>query len=403
MRNTQDLKDFMERWADACLPSRDMLLEYLPICGGLLYEDESTVREVSSLLRRNMESWAMSNSPAYRDMGEGFVTRDELVHTSMWHVGSALGESARMATSGSTTGRPFGYLRWDPSLRAIEADNHYDLVMDEFGMPETPHVLNMFNSVMYEPSLDVTVRTDSENFMDHHGLKRRAVVHYVNFKAMERDRNSYMRHILGYLGRRRVDVIFAPGSTINALCDIMRKHKRRDRLCSLVSNTNERLLPSDREFLLEGRADYVCDHMRSWDGGATFFTCRHGTYHLMDNISWAEEMEGRLVCTDYFNIASPFVRYWNGDYCRIAPEYVRCECGRLFRPFEFMESRPFSLKGLCILDIRKKIESLSLCGIKRVLCGLNTIDVVSSEEISDENMRAIEAVAGNFKFRFLVE
>jgi len=403
MRNTQELTEFVEKWKGECLPSKEMLHDYFPLCRWVMYQEEELVREVVSLLRSNIKSWASSNSPVYAQIEDEILTRERLMDGSRWHAPSVSNESARMSTSGSTTGYPFGYLRWDPSLYPIEADNHYDLVMDEFGMPRTPHILNMFNSKMYDSSLAVTVREDSQNFMDHHGLKRRAFVHYVNFKAMERDRQSYMRHIMGHLVRNRVDVIFAPGSTINALCDAVRKSKRRDRLCSLVSNTNERLLPSDREFLLDGRAEWVCDHMRCWDGGASFFTCRHGTYHLMDNLSWAEESEGRLVCTDYFNLASPFVRYWNGDYCSISNSYTRCVCGRLFRPFEFMESRPFSLKGLCILDIRKKIESLSVLGIKRVLCGLNTIDVVSSEKISDENMRAIEAVAENFKFRFLVE
>jgi hypothetical protein len=183
----------------------------------------------------------------------------------------------------------------------------------------------------------------------------------------------------------------------------MRKHKRRDRLCSLVSNTNERLLPSDREFLLEGRADHVCDHMRSWDGGATFFTCRHGTYHLMDNISWAEEMEGRLVCTDYFNIASPFVRYWNGDYCRIGKEYRRCECGRLYREFEFVESRPFSLKGVCMRQIKEGLKALDIPGIKEVRCCSNHLDIVSTKPIPKEDRRRIASLTDRFAFRFVVE
>lgn len=403
MRNTQSLKSFLKRWADSHLPSKDLLLEYAPICGGLMFEDEALVRDVTSLLLRNIESWARSNSSVYGEREFEYMTRGDLMNPSLWHVSSVSHESARMATSGTTSGTPFRYLRWDPALMTIEAENHYDLVLDEFFVRDEPSILNLFNSVMYDPSRLVTVRSDSNNFMDHHGSRRRASVHYANFALMEKDRRAYMGFIVGYLMSNEIDVLFAPGSTINTICEIMRSHNVSQRICHLVSNTNERMLRSDRTFLLGGRSTWVCDHMRSWDGGATFFTCRHGTYHLMDNLSWVEEMDGRLVSTDYFNLASPFLRYWNGDHCSLEDSYRRCGCGRLYRPFRFLESRPFSLKGLCILDLRKKIDSLSISCVKQVLCGLNTIDIVSSEKISDENMRAIEAVAENFKFRFLVE
>lgn len=403
MRNTQNLKNFLARWSDSHLPSKELLLEYTPICGSLMFEDEELVRGVTSLLFRNIESWARSNSRVYGEREFEFMTRENLMNPSLWHVPSVSHESARMATSGTTNGTPFRYLRWEPSLMTIEAENHYDLILDEFFVREEPHILNLFNSVMYDPSRLVTVRSDSANFMDHHGARRRASVHYCNFALMEKDRQAYMRFIVGYLMSNEIDVVFAPGSTINGMCEIMSSNNVSQRLCHLVSNTNERMLRSDRVFLLRGRSTWVCDHMRAWDGGATFFTCRHGTYHLMDNLSWVEEVEGRLVSTDYFNLASPFLRYWNGDNCSMEDSYRRCGCGRLYRPFRFLESRPFAMKGLRILDLRKKIDELSISGIKRVVCGLNTVDIVSSEKISDENMRAIEAVAEKFEFRFLVE
>ena len=78
------------------------------------------------------------------------------------------------------------------------------------------------------------------------------------------------------------------------------------------------------------------------------FTCKEKTYHLCDNLSWSEEIDGKLITTDYFSLPSPFIKYWNGDLCKIFDKYRRCECGRLFRNFEFVESRPFSLKGLLL-------------------------------------------------------
>jgi hypothetical protein len=144
--------------------------------------------------------------------------------------------------------------------------------------------------------------------------------------------------------------------------------------------------------------------MRCWDGGASFFTCKHGTYHLMDNLSWCEQgPNNELICTDYFNLASPFVRYWNGDYCKIEKEYSRCSCGRLYREFELLESRPFSLKGRCIAEIRDGLKRLGIRGIKQVRCSTDCLNVVSNRALEDNEKSMISALDGNFVFKFHVE
>jgi hypothetical protein len=151
-----------------------------------------------------------------------------------------------------------------------------------------------------------------------------------------------------------------------------------------------------------GYAGNVCDHMRCWDGGAGFWTCLHGTYHLMDNLSWAEESDGRLVCTDYFNLAAPFFRYWNGDFCRITDTYQRCECGRLYRDFEFLENRPFALKGRSILEIRETISMLGLKEVKRVSSSSDSVVITSFRPIPDHKKREITN-RHRLKFKFVVE
>ena len=164
-------------------------------------------------------------------------------------------------------------------------------------------------------------------------------------------------------------------------------------------------MPSDAKFLFldNGYFDDACDHMRCWDGGATFYTCKHRNYHLMDNLAWVEEVDGRMICTDYFNLASPFVRYWNGDYCKIGKEYRRCECGRLYREFEFMQSRPFSLKGVCMKEIKDGLKVLGIPGIKEVRCSQSHLDVVSVVPISQEDRLKIASLSDKFPFRFLTE
>lgn len=402
MRNTQGLKEFISKWKAMPLPSKEMLYEYRPFCRDLLFEDEDVVRDAISLLKKNIEHWARIFSPIYSEPRE-FVSKTELSNSEAWYVNSEIKDSQPMASSGSTTGIPFRYLRWEPFLYFIEGDNHYDLIMDEFEMPERPRILYMFNSNQYEESHLITVKDDSKNFMEHHGTSRRAEVHYVNFKRMKENQVEFFHDLVSHMQSNHFDVIFAPGPSINSLCHYVSKNNLTKKACRLVSNTNERLLPEDASFLLDQVSDYVCDHMRCWDGGATFFTCRHGNYHLMDNLAWCDEMDGKLISTDYFSLPSPFVNYWNGDRCSIGKSYMRCECGRLYRDFEFLENRPFSLKGMSINDLRRTIEKINSKSIKQVRCGLNTIDIISSEEISELEKGEISKSAERFEFRFIVE
>lgn len=402
MRNTQDLKNFVHKWSSEHIPNKQILYEYMPFCSGLLYEDEDLVRETTNLLRRNILQWKIENCPKISSVDD-VISKDHLIEKSGWYVDSMMHESQPMATSGSTNGLPFEYRRWEPFLYFIEGQNHYDMILDEFGTPDRPKIMYFFNTSMYDKSLDVTVRDDSFNFMEHHGTKRRAEVHYPNFKRFQESRDEYLSRLSYYLMANKMDVIFAPGPTINALCSRIKKvYKWIHKFAELVSNSNERLLPEDANFLLMGYAANVCDHMRCWDGGAGFWTCKHGTYHLMDNLSWCEEIDGKLISTDYFSLPCPFVRYWNGDFCRITDTYSRCECGRLYRDFEFLENRPFAVKGRSILEIRETISKLGLKQVKRVTCSTDRIIITSFSEIPEHKKQMLRN-RHHLEFDFLVE
>ena len=396
------MKDFISKWNKKLLPSKDILFDYRPICRNLLYEDENLVREVLSLLKINITKCAKKLSPVYSQHLD-FMSKENLLDKSRWYVKDILHETANMATSGSTTGLPFSYLRWEPFLYFIEGLNHYDLIMDEFEVAKTPDVLYFFNSKNYEENKVVTCSNQSKNFMEHHGTARIANVHYVNFKMFLDQKEYFFDQLIEHISKNPIDVCFAPGPVINSLCWFLKKKDTNIKICKLLSNSNEQILNDDVCFLFDGYVDDICDHMRCWDGGASFFTCKQKTYHLMDNLSWCVDIDNKLVSTDYFSLPCPFVNYWNGDYCRIENNYKRCECGRLYREFEFLENRPFSIKGTCFKDIKDKIEKLNLPSIKHVRCGLNTIDVVISEKISTQNKHAISSISDKFDFKFIVE
>jgi len=85
-------------------------------------------------------------------------------------------------------------------------------------------------------------------------------------------------------------------------------------------------LPATLRSRLTAQGWDVRDQMRSWDGGATFYTCPQGTAHWVGVVADVSTGDGRLVSTDLLNLAQPHVDYWNGDEVRAEP--VACRCGR---------------------------------------------------------------------------
>jgi hypothetical protein len=392
--------------AESAIISREEMLGLLDHVRDLMSKDEATVRKCTDALRHNIEGWARVNSPKY-PLDRPFVSKDDLADKNGWYAGAVAFESAEVGTTGSTTGNSFKYMRWMPAFEKIEWNHHYDMVLDEFGVRSDPHVLYFF-SEHYKTDGSEPVACfgcPSHLNMNNHGSKRSPVVHYANFAQYQRDPEGFFRSLFEYLAENRMDVFFTSPPQISSMCNYIRKFGVTGRLGGLLSSTGDKISPADAYFLFvqNGYFDQVCDHMRCWDGGATFYTCRHRNYHLMDNLCWAEEIDGKMVCTDYFNLASPFVRYWNGDYCRIGKEYRRCECGRLYREFEFVESRPFSLKGVCMREIKEGMRSLDIPGIKEVRCCSNHLDVVSTRPIPHEDRVRIASLTDKFAFRFVVE
>lgn len=396
---------FLERWSNASRPSSELLREYLSFCSRLPMADEKSFLEVTSLLRRNAEMWAHEYSEVYLKY-KPFYCKEDLEDKRSWYVSRSEEDSVDTHTSGSSTGFHFMYRRMRSTFEEIEWDNHYDMVLDEFEIRSNPNVLYFFpNHFKKEGDRPFFLSSGPQPYLNSHGRSRNSIVHYANFDMYKSDPSGFFRALFDYVYKNDIDVFFSSGPQINSLCHHIRKFGFNGRLGRLLSQTNEMLMQDDAEFLFieNGYFDKICDHMRCWDGGASFFTCRFGNYHLMDNLSWCDELDGRLISTDYFNLASPFVRYWNGDMCRISEGLSRCECGRLFREFEFLENRPFSLGGVCLGELRRKMMGLGLGGIKQVRCYIDSINVVSSRELSMEEKNSISSLEPSFFFKFSVE
>ena len=347
--------------------SEKLLDSYVEVADTILYQDEATLRYYQDSLEKNIVSWALEHSNVYKTLyqPDRIFTKDDLLDKDNWYVPQLKGNSGIRSTSGSTTGDPFSYSIYNRYSRFLIDDQHWSLILKEFGLYHHSikiTILYYFKDTLSVFSDNSFVKSDhavSNQFQYNHGSKD-CSVDYINFKQFGSSSEWY-EQLFNYLSETKIDIIISTGPVINQLCEEIRKRNYSKKLCYLLSHSNEFPLIRDFEFLKTNQLiDYHCDHMRCWDGGATFFTCKFGTYHLLDNITYHKSVDNKLVSTDYFSLASPFVNYWNGDICSIGNDYVRCECGRLYRPFKMLQNRPFALKGSTKLtSIKQQISQLS--------------------------------------------
>ena len=118
---------------------------------------------------------------------------------------------------------------------------------------------------------------------------------------------------------------------------------------ALAIITGETLYPHTEAFA-KSIFTRVTNKMRCWDGGLTFYPCRAGTKHVLDELCGVEcdPVTQQLFVTDYFNTVTPFIRYCNGDRGLI--EVQQCVCGRFGTVFT-----EFYGKELTSLRLRNKI------------------------------------------------
>lgn len=267
--------------------AREALLSYMGVCNYLMYEDEDVVRDVTGTLREKISKWARDKSEVYSNL-EGIISKSELEDKDKWYVKEVQNEWQRTSTSGSTTGKPFHYLRWAPSFDAIEWGSHYDMVLDEFGIGPNPQVMYFFSDYYKKKDGEFILKSGKSHIMlNNHGMARNPTVHYVNFDMYKENQRDFFSYLFEYLEENPIDVLFTSGPQIRSMCNYSIELEAKHKFGKLLSNTNEKIRSEDISFLLERDFfDHACDHMRCWDGGAGFFTCSQGTYHLMDHLSW---------------------------------------------------------------------------------------------------------------------
>jgi hypothetical protein len=351
----------------------DLLLNtYLTLCGDLTKTDPDTIVRAQQILGRAITTYAYHRSPVYRDLIDISVLKDkkclnlirnafqvnkfDLLDKSRWYTEDF--SSTENSTSG-TTGAPFKYKVWNDAFVPIEKDRHYGNVLDEYGLTGEVNVLYMVsgfkpsNSTVVEygkAKIKVAEGDDIANYVARilasHG-RTGAKMHHIEFgEDAYFNIKDYCDFLVKYSQDKKIDVLLASGGLYELLCThlITSESTEYPHLYKLLSNTGDRVNRDTLEFLVEaGVANNWCDHMRCWDGGVSFFTCEHHTYHLLEDLAYVYSDESdKLVSVDFFSYPSPFVNYSNGDYCQVEEKWEKCDCGRWHRPFKFMNRRPRS-------------------------------------------------------------
>jgi hypothetical protein len=393
--------DFLE----SDLGHEETLEMYKLFCTRLMYMDQEVIRLVTSKLRKGVEEYARSRSGVYRDNSEDKIYDRRDLAGADWLVDLPVERINNHHTSGSTTGEPFKFFCDKKNWSYIQRNCEFDLIREEYGLGGKLRMLNLLKYPHNPKVDDFFLRLENHqpgNMFSSFGASD-FVTHFVNWDGYMDDPDGWHKKLLDFLASESFDLVLSSGPVVNILTRYIKKNNFTHRFARLLSHTSE--FPRTDDFLFlqgNGNIECYCDHMRCWDGGASFFTCRFGTYHLNDNFAWVVEgSDNKMISTDYFNLAAPFVNYWNGDLCEIGGEYLRCGCGRWYRPFKMLQNRPFALKGPTRLtEIRERIGNLDFKGkISQVQFDGLSVNVYLNEKLGEESIDAIKEILSDYTVR----
>lgn len=329
---------------------RGLLLANLNHVHALQFEDGTHIARVTDYLTARLSDYAHQHSPVYRDH-QGIISKKHLENKAHWYVE---GLQSQHATTGGSTGTHFIYRRWTDSFRTIEAELHYRAILQEFNTPCNTLLYLMLDQ-RQRGQLTWMHRTPS--ILVSHGRGLQTLVHEVSrIPLYYENSDAFWLEVINYCYQIQPDVITIRGDFLATLREVCERHKIKRPLCRLLSHTGAKARLADFEYLQgQGLIEQWCDHMRCWDGGVTFFTCPHHTYHLLDGLAAVRVDDHRLVSTDFYSLPSPFIDYWNGDYASLDADYRRCACGRSYRPFTLDRTRTRLLSGVPNIEIRRRI------------------------------------------------
>lgn len=309
-----------------------------------------------------------------------------------------------LKTNGST-GKEFKYKYGLKEFKIIETELHYHEIIKEFNLeknnnkmlrvsPETSDD-NGFKIIKwkdYQFKLKI-FNPDKNDFNYSHGCDKVICYH---FKYKKNEIIKFCEFLLDFISKEKMDIFLTSFSFLSILCECNVKNIK---IAKLISNTCESVNEMQLEIIKQKKMmDFFCDHMRSWDGGFTFITCKYNEKHILDYLSFAESLDEKLISTDYYNYSSPFVKYWNGDHIKISQDWIKCDCGRFYRKFVLDGRRKsFTINNISSIDLYDIVSKINKT--LQIICYKNKIKIISLFELDESEKKYLNQNI-NFNLEF---
>ena len=372
---------------DTITKTQSKLRAYSKIANELLYQTPKIIKKTTLELSNTIKTYATLT-------GQKIDTISTKSSLTNWQNESV--DYFTNQTSG-TTGKPFKYRIWKDIFYTIEKDCHYGLINQEFKVPTNAKILYLgLNIDIISDDIIKTIK--STDIMITHGFQQSADIGTIN-PLYNKNLHEYVKQIYDHCKKEQYDIILATDEILSPLVYLLdKKVLEPTKIAGLLSCTgNSTSVHTIRRLLELEIFTNACDHMRCWDGGATFFTCNKGTRHLCDNLSECSIDDSlRLLSTDFFSLPNPFINYWNGDYADIIDEYQQCECGRYFRPFTMYKAEDNT-------EFKFFYDILGHGIIKRISASRDGYRLVTNTRISDKHMKELIIASNPHRLDFIVE
>lgn len=325
----------------------------------------------------------------------------------------------RHDTSGSS-GYTFFCLSWKDAFWIVENNNHYGKIRREFELENSVTLATLmpcydFTKQVREPIFVqdtdkvffAVVKSSSNFFYSFNVSEFVDIVYNINKPTYYKSMPLFFE----FFSKKNCDVFNLRGSFIKILARYVKDKNIATKVGKLLCNTFESVDENDLFFLKDrGIFDNVCDHMRCCDGGGTFFTCKFGTYHLMEEVCHAISINEKFVSTDFFNFVWPFINYWNNDTCQVEDNWFKCECGRWYRPFKFCGRSSFvfkdkNLREITSADISERClhsatSYYAKVGLIQYQCYNGKIVICTSEKVKEQHKSYLRKILYNFNVDF---
>ncbi len=378
----------------------------------ILFQKPDVIESIKESLTQAISKFASENSIAYQSLipkpDKIFSRNDFSTNPEEW-VSRSINKKLllKQHTSGSSTGKPFAYFNHSKYFFLIQDLAEFSIIRKEFRLPvENLKVLSLIQwpgTPEFDTFFLETKNLNKGNMFNSFGANS-FETSFINFNDYQKDLDIWHEKLFDFLDDKYFDVVLSSGSIINLLTNYIKKYNFKKNFCHLLSHSTDPVRHEDFTFLKQnGNINHFCDHMRCWDGGATFFTCEHGTYHLHEGLANIRQgKSNELISTCFTNVASPFVNYHNGDYCKLSSDYKLCSCGRYYRPFEFLESRPFAVKGIdSINSLKENIKTLDFSNlINQIQFHRGSVMVHSTTLLSEAQRNAVQEKISDFNVIF---